>query len=515
MPGTIVQDGDETQPDDAVADASAAAGPAPEPASRTAPDTHPSPSTEPDPQRPEGAAPPQNTRVDGSPLDLAHSQTDDRDTVLGSIPPDTSPDVPSVSPTSVQISKPDLSKTLDDGLKSSRPRPRQTLPEITPDVSTAPTSGSSPESAEARDTAEDVPPIVEGEDLPGSVRSTEPDEPAPPVKRKRRSWMYALIGGLLFMSVAGPLVFYFFVWRYVPTARNHIPAGTNVAISFNGQELYLYEPFRKHVLGAFDGSPKAKARGDRLKKHTGIDVRNDVREVVFATMTAQSWIVLIGGKFGGRGRGKFVQGFKTFLEEEGVSGYSVDGDVLKGPELRIAMAEDATIMIANNDEILRAATEPSDSWQDLGLASSGAVSFVIDRGAFEGAGKAAPDKIPGLARLLAPDIFTHVDSVCRHTQRMTGFMKLEKEPKINIDIVPTSDSNPTALADEWTALQGDAKALESQLPTQQVIGLTEAILAAKFKPRNKSVMMTVPWSKKDIDANLEEAGKKIKALFGE
>lgn len=506
MPGTIVQDGDDTQPDDAV---DAAAGVPPEPASRTLPDSHPSPSTEPEPARLEGTAPPQNTRVDGSPLDLAHSQTDERDTVLGSIPPDTSPDVPSVSPTSVQLAKPDLSKTLDDGHKSPRSNPRQTLPEITPDVAAA------PESADARDTAEDVPPIVEGEDVPGSVRSTEPDEPAPPVKRKRRGWMLALIGGLLFMSVAGPLIFYFFVWRYVPTARNHIPAGTNVAISFNGQELYLYEPFRKHVLGAFDGSPKAKARGDRLKKHTGIDVRNDVREVVFATMTAQSWIVLIGGKFGGRGRGKFVQGFKTFLEEEGVSGYSVDGDVLKGPELRIAMAEDATIMIANNDEILRAATEPSDSWQDLGLASSGAVSFVIDRGAFEGAAKAAPEKIPGLARLLVPDVFTHVDNVCRHTQRMTGFMKLEKEPKINIDIVPTSDSNPTALADEWTALQADAKVLESQLPTQQVIGLTEAILAAKLKPRNKSVMMTVPWSKKDIDANLEEAGKKIKGLFGE
>ncbi len=407
-----------------------------------------------------------------------------------------------------------VARTLPPEAGAPSSRGRNTISD-TEDVPPASVPAASvPADSLGRASFEDV--AADGEADPVQIE----DDAAGPVgehgKRKRRNWIFWALGGLFVTALVGPLLFYFLVWRYRPTAPHHIPAGTTIAVRFDGRELYLYEPFRKNILGSFDGSASAKGRSDRFKKHTGIDLRNDVREVIFATMTADSWIVLIGGNFEtGRTKTKFVTGLRDFLAEEGVQGWTLSNGVLKGPVLRIAQAEDTTILIANNDEILRAAMEPSDSWKDLGLASSGAMSFVVDRGAFEAAGKAAPNKIPALALLAAPDAVTHVADACRHTQRMTGYLELGRDSKINIDAVPTSDSSASGLTTDLEAVRADAKALAPFMPEQDTGGLKEALLDAKIKPRAKTVMVTVPWSKKEIDGGLERLGAKIREVFGE
>ena len=98
--------------------------------------------------------------------------------------------------------------------------PRETLPDVdaaTGARTTLPDGSGSDAEAE--------PPAQELEDgeVDGAIDANEP-------KRPKSSWPYFLIGGLLFMSVAGPLIFYFFVWRYRPTALMHIPQGTSVAV---------------------------------------------------------------------------------------------------------------------------------------------------------------------------------------------------------------------------------------------------------------------------------------------
>ncbi|NUP13177.1 MAG: hypothetical protein HOW73_44630 [Polyangiaceae bacterium] len=378
---------------------------------------------------------------------------------------------------------------------------RATLPDIDPNASE--------EDAEAQQ--------PEGEQSPG--------DGAPAPAPKRRNVLFFVIGGLLFVALAGPLVFYFLVWRYRPTAPQHIPAGTTLAVRFDGRELYLYEPFRKHVIGSIDGSDKAKSRLDRIKKHTGVDLRNEVREIVFATMNAESWIVLVGGNFdAGRARKKFVPGLKTFLEEEGVQGYTVEDGVLKGPVLRIAQADDTTILIANNDEILRAATDPSDAWQELGLASSGAMSFVIDRGAFDAVSKNPSEKVSGVLppalaigalALVTPETLDHVSDASKSTQKMTGYLDLGKGPKIMADIVPTTGTTPGALSDKWQTVQTDAQGMRDVLTSFYSAGLAPAMLDAKLKPRNETVMVTIQWERKELDAGLEKLGEKIRETLGE
>ncbi|MBK6513326.1 MAG: hypothetical protein IPG04_04185 [Polyangiaceae bacterium] len=357
-------------------------------------------------------------------------------------------------------------------------------------------------------------------DLEPEARSTAPDEgegEAPPeaeaAKPKRRALLYWVIGAIFALSVTGPLVFYFFVWRYRPTAPHHIPAGTSLAVRFDGRELYTYKPFRQHVLGALDGSSAANSRLDRLKKHTGIDLKNDVREIIYATKTADSWVVLIGGNFDlGRGKKKFVSGLKAFLDEEGVEGFTLDGDTLKGPSLFIAQAEDTTLLIANNDEILRAATEPSDAYKDLALASSGAVSFVIDRAVFEAFSKDPVGRAPPLAGV-SEDKLEHLKAACKVTQKMTGHLRFKRSGVITIEVLPTAGAREATLTEAWEQVRVDAKDVPA-LTSFDSAGLVDAFLDAKLKNRAETTMVTVDWDKKRLDAGLEQLGAKIRELLG-
>lgn len=398
--------------------------------------------------------------------------------------------------------------TILDGTPSVLPEATTSEPETAPEASGGPLRNTMPDALDAEKTSTDS----EGEEPREPLAPTMP--PAPP--KKRRNWLYIAIGSLFLTALIGPVAWYFVVWRYRPTAPHHIPAGTTIAVRFDGRELYLYEPFRKNVLGSFDGSEKSDKRAAKLKKLTGVDLKTDVREVIFATKTADSWIVLIGGNFDtGRSQKKFATGLKTFLDEEGVPGYTVEAGVVKGPVLRIAQAEDGTILIANNDEILRAAMDPGDAYKDLGLSSSEAMSFVVDRAAFDGLSKQAGDRFPAL-QLFAPDKVTRLSEACQKTQKMTGFLSLsKKDPKLTADIVPVSGEEPAALSSKWETVQSDAKQLGGFLPEVPGVPVKESLEAVKFKPRNKSVLVTIVWEKKTFDAALADLGKKLRETFGD
>jgi len=378
-----------------------------------------------------------------------------------------------------------------------------------------------PEHAKPAPTEPPPPPEEEAPD----ATAEEVYASVPPRAKKPRNWLYIGLGSIILLALTGPLLFYFFVWRYTPTAPHHIPAGTTIAVRFDGKQLYLYEPFRTNVLGAFSGSEaaseKAKGRADRLKKHTGIDLRSDVREVIVATMTLDSWVVLVGGNFdGGRSKTKFVSSLKAFLDEEGVEGFFVDGSVLSGSGLYITQAEDTTIIIANNHEILRAASEPSDSWQTLGLSSSGALSFVVDRPVFDNASKsvvpvrdASSFQSLALSLVLSSKLKQHLSEASAHTQKVTGHLELGRKTAFHADILPTGGTTPEQLAGEWQALQADLETVSSLIPESG--GLRKAMLEAKVKPGSDRVIVHAPIEKTSFDEGLVELGAKIRATFKE
>jgi len=368
--------------------------------------------------------------------------------------------------------------------------------------------------APERSTQPDVP------DADGSPRQTLPDfgapgdeatehQPETPPTNPKKAWVYFLIGGLLFLSAAGPLIFYFTVWRYRPTAPQHIPAGTVAAVRFDGRELYLYEPFRKHILDKLSGSGPG-GRAQRFKKHTNVDVTSDIREIVVATATGESWVVLIGGHFGAaRGGNKFEKGLLAFTTDEEIPGFELDDGVVKGRGVFIAQAEDTTIVIANSRETLDRALEPSDTNTRLGLASSGAMSFVFDRPAFETAAKMKPT---GIAAFFLPaEMASHMGDAFGHTEKMTGYLKLGREAELLGDITPTQHIDPETLMNEYALLQKDAKALSDALP--EALGAKTMLLEAKLKPRAKSVMLDGTWPKDELDAGLEALGNSLAAIF--
>lgn len=321
-------------------------------------------------------------------------------------------------------------------------------------------------------------------------------EPSPPQKPPR-SWVYLLVGGLLFASVAGPLAFYFFVWRYRPTAPQHIPQGSTVAVRFDGRELYLHEPFRKHVLGAFEDQPGLDSHVERIKSRTGIDIRADIREIVVATTTGRSFVVIFGGRLG-RTRieqQRFPEGVFTVLTEKSLPGFTMDGETLVGPGFRMAQADDDTVILGTDDEIVQAALEPSEAYKSLGLSSSGAMSFVIDSPALSAARRSAPGTL---------------GETLGKMDRMTGFFRLDKA-KVYLDLVPSQGIRSEDLGQSVDGALTEARTLALLLP--DAYGAKAALAAARVKPRPETVMIETEWPREGVDRALEQLGEALRVIL--
>lgn len=337
-----------------------------------------------------------------------------------------------------------------------------------------------------------------GEEAEGDDDGDEPEgEPQPePPKKKRRLWPYFLIGTLLLIAMAAPIA-YILVFRYDPTAVRHIPTGTVMALRIDAKELYLWKPFRDHVVGKIDGSKEAKERGARLKKLTGIDLTSDLREIVVATPDGVRWVVLIGGYFHEAkfSRADVVKGLKTFLEEQGGAELSVKGGILYGPNgLEVTQAEDSTIILSNDHGLLQAATPESDEWTNLGLAGSGGMSFVITETALQ--------RFKGTASqmMLDPAMFGH-------SKRVSGFLKLGGKPQLSIEIVPRQ-VNVDVLSNEIEGTLGSLRGL-ALLLMPDTYGMKRMIQSLKVKPRSDVVMLTADWPYDGLEDAMKAAGNNV------
>ncbi len=332
--------------------------------------------------------------------------------------------------------------------------------------------------------------------------STQEPQPEPPSPSKTRSLAWFVVGALLVASMVGPLVFYFLVWRYQSTALHHVPAGTTMAARFDGRELYLYEPFRKNVLSVFEDAEGTKSRAARLEKKTGINLLTDVRELVLATVDGKSWVALVGGRFHTPRlhRSDFVEGLASFLAEEGVDGFALEGSVLKGPGgVRIAQAEDSTLVVASDDAMLGATLEPSKHYLELGLASSGALSLVVDGPALAAVARTLPslDGAEPIAK----------------TARVTGFLDFRRKgPELVLDVVPKSGTTPEALAGELETALGAMRLVAFMLP--DVGGSKEALGSAQVKPRTASVLVQAKWPEEKLAEATVALGGALRAVLG-
>lgn len=347
------------------------------------------------------------------------------------------------------------------------------------------------------------------EQLP--TRDLRPLEPASPVAGKTARGVWILVVAILVAAVVGPLVFWLGFWRFEPTAQRHIPAGTVVAVRADARALFLFGPFRDHVLPALTpppSDPTKPALLARVRSHTGVDLGRDVREVVVATPDASRWAVLLGGRFQTSARrGPFIEGFEQAVEAEpDAFDWARKDDVLVGPMgAAVAQADDGTILLTSTEDLARAARHATEDYRELWLSSAGDISFSIGHAALLHAGIGARGTLPEAA-------------ILERAERVTGWLVLgERESKVVLDVLPRPGE---AVEPFGVAIEALIKASLARLaPTADQASdhpaaraLAAAVLErAKVQVRADTILVTSKAPGPEVEAALRALGPLLAA----
>ncbi len=320
-----------------------------------------------------------------------------------------------------------------------------------------------------------------------------------PARSSRKGCIAAALSSVLTVLAAAAIVFYFFFWKYEPLARRHIPGDANVAFRIEGADIVLFGPVRKHLWPLLDQASSGKSRTARIKEATGVSLGTDVREILVASTDAASWVVLLGGRIP---PSRFVSGLERVAREEGWSGWRRDGDFLIGPGgVAIGQADDGTIALGTEAEIVRAAIPASDEWQRLGLPEEGAVSFAITREAWGGVGAAIGGMLPrGGAGLF------------RRASRATGSMTLGASPALSMRVDPAAGEAASALASDVETILGDLKLITLILP--DTFGEKGALRSARVEAKGSAVDVHAEWPLEGLDRACERLAQLLKARSG-
>ncbi|MDI1477510.1 hypothetical protein [Polyangium sp. y55x31] len=327
--------------------------------------------------------------------------------------------------------------------------------------------------------------------LPPEAPPEPPAEPrveAPPPKPRGSRFVLVAVAAVFVVAAIAGLAFWNFVLRYRPTARAHVPAGTNVAIRIEAADLVLFGPVREHLLKlALDegstpevAAPSRPSRAARIHDQTGVRLPADLREVVVASMDGKSWVALLGGRIE---QGRFVKGLAEVAREEGWTGFRREGELLVGPSIVIAQADDGTILVGTDRSIVEAALPATEEGQKLGLPEKGAVTFAIARQAFEA--------------LSGASAITPRASVLGAVERATGTLALGNSPELVVRLEPAKAADAPKLEEGARALLSDLGLALLLVP--DVAGEKEALRATTVKREGDVVVLRAPWPYEGLD----------------
>jgi hypothetical protein len=203
-------------------------------------------------------------------------------------------------------------------------------------------------------------------------------EPAPRIRTGLgHRVVFTVFGLTLVLAFLGGVAIYFKYVAYARVAARHLPEGTTLAARIDVETVLISESVRRRLIPLFDqGSerrPELKARHDRFRAHTGVELGRDLREIVLG-VSGSGYVLVFGGKFPKSG---LVEGLQTTLEEEKTPVTSSDGvlQVVGGPA--IGQAADGALIVASNVVELRQALKGSEAYLRLGLPPEGAGGFAL------------------------------------------------------------------------------------------------------------------------------------------
>lgn len=208
----------------------------------------------------------------------------------------------------------------------------------------------------------------------------------------------------------GAFVAYRQLLHYERHAIEHVPAGAELALRVDLEQVVLFEPVRRHLLPLIDRARLSEAgvepppgRLQRLRQ-AGLNLGLDLREVVFARVQpGDRWLLALGGIFGS---GPLLPRIEATLRAEPGAQLRAEQArlILEPSGMSLARADDGVLLIASDAALLERALPPSRAHEAVGLGTAGAASFAalgswLDRlGPAPEAASAAP---PTLRRVTA------------------------------------------------------------------------------------------------------------------
>jgi hypothetical protein len=334
----------------------------------------------------------------------------------------------------------------------------------------------------------------------------EPQQDIPPTVKQRPWRRIALwIGVAVVVALlCGSGVAWWFLrqLQYEPTAHRHIPDGTNVVVRADAAKIVLFKPVREHIWPALwerrkdapEPPPGQQPRLERLKEETGVALPRDLRELIIVSVDATSWAALIGGPFP---KGRFVPGLHRVLKEDGLPGWSLSGELLVhvlGPA--VAQADDGTLIIGSDADIVRAALPAEDHNVEIPLPIEGALSFLINKKAWGGAVSRLPLMLPGL------DTLSKVEEA-------RGTLTLSEQPQLGIDVVPSAGTGADQLSQDIGRVITSLRRMSLVVPSD-LAGAKQALRDATVEPRGSVVHIAAPWPYQAIDDTLKRVGEAIR-----
>jgi hypothetical protein len=335
--------------------------------------------------------------------------------------------------------------------------------------------------------------------------SDEDKEPNPEAREKPKS---SKLGCALLLfclaAIAGAGAFVYFFWlRPSPRAHRHIPRGVQMALRADAVELFTFKPVREHLWPVLIEARKNSAASDiekkraRIREATGVTMPDDLREIIVASVDAKQWIAAIAGPIK---PGRFVDGMEKLFREDGVTGWTKDGDLLvQSLGAAIGQAEDGTIVIGTGKSVVLSALPERDDPDpaELPLPTSGALSFMMTSAAYRGA--------LGLMPSFAPT------ETLAAIERLNGTMTLSETPKIDIRLLPKGIT-AAKLAAELEAELGKLKLALLLLPSD-LGGGKQAIGGAKVSAQGDHVQIATEWPYPPLAAGIERAADVLAELL--
>jgi hypothetical protein len=171
--------------------------------------------------------------------------------------------------------------------------------------------------------------------------------------------------------------------HYDRRAIEHVPAGAELALRVDLEQLVLFEPVRKHLLPLVDRAPLAPPGSDprgaprllRLREEAGLNFALELRELVFARVPDGRWVLALGGLFGSR---RLLPGIEEVLRREPELHVRREAAmlILEPSRLALGQADDGVLLVGSDPAMVERALRPSRAHEDLGLPASGAAALA-------------------------------------------------------------------------------------------------------------------------------------------